>query len=127
MLALGAVAYDPKVITIWEGFCAWFGRRDLDVSYVLYWTYEEQVDALLRGEGGVAWSSPLAWLQSERRARAASESTIGFAMRDTDLDLTSLILVANDGPVGSVGDLNGRRIAVGAYDSPQATLIPLLL
>ena len=127
MLSLGAVAYDPKVITIWEGFCAWFGRRDLEVSYVLYRTYEEQVDALLRGDVDVAWNSPLAWLQSERRARAAGETAVGFAMRDTDQDLTSLVLVAADGPVGEIGDLKGRRVAVGAYDSPQATLIPLLL
>ena len=127
MLALGAVAYDPKVITIWEGFTAWFGRRELDVSYVLYRTYEEQVDALLRGDVDVAWNSPLAWLETERRAKAAGESTVGFAMRDTDRDLTSLVLVANDGPVGALSDLKGRRIAVGAYDSPQATLIPLLL
>jgi ABC-type phosphate/phosphonate transport system substrate-binding protein len=127
VLGLGAVAYDPKVVTIWEGFGAWFAKRDLDVSYVLYRTYEEQVDALLRGDIDVAWNSPLAWLETERRAKARGETAVGFAMRDTDRDLTSLVLVASDGPVGSVGDLKGRRVAVGAHDSPQATLIPLLL
>jgi len=127
MLKLGAVAYDPKVVTIWEGFGAWLGRRGLPLSYTLYRTYEEQVDALLDGHVDVAWNSPLAWLQSERRARTSGETAVGFAMRDTDRDLTSLVLVADDGPVGSVADLRGRRVAVGAYDSPQATLIPLLL
>ena len=43
------------------------------------------------------------------------------------IGLTSLVLAASDGPVGVLSDLKGRRIAVGAYDSPQATLIPLLL
>jgi len=127
MITIGAVAYDPKVVTIWDGFGAWLGRRGLPVSYVLYRTYEEQVDALLDGHVDVAWNSPLAWLETERRARAAGETAIGFAMRDTDRDLTSLVLVADDGPVRSVGDLRGQRVAVGAFDSPQATLIPLLL
>jgi hypothetical protein len=25
---MGAVAYDPKVVTIWEGFRRWFAERD---------------------------------------------------------------------------------------------------
>ena len=27
---LGAIAYDPKVVTIWEGFRAWFAQHDQD-------------------------------------------------------------------------------------------------
>ena len=46
-------------------------------------------------------------------------------MRDTDRDLVSVIVTREDGPVRSVSDLKGRRVAVGAKDSPQATLIPL--
>jgi ABC-type phosphate/phosphonate transport system substrate-binding protein len=127
MLSIGAVAYDPKVITIWEGFGAWFASRGLDTSYVLFRTYEEQVEALLDGQVDVAWNSPLAWIQTERRARAAGDTAVGFAMRDTDRDLTSVVLVADDSPVRTLSDLRGKRVAVGAYDSPQATLIPLLL
>ena len=41
-------------------------------------------------------------------------------------DLVSVIVTRDGGPVRSVGDLQGRRVAVGAKDSPQATLIPLL-
>jgi ABC-type phosphate/phosphonate transport system substrate-binding protein len=47
-------------------------------------------------------------------------------MRDTDLDLTSVVLVRADGPLRAVEDLRGKRIGVGALDSPQATLIPLV-
>ena len=46
-------------------------------------------------------------------------------MRDTDRDLTSVILVRADSGINEVGDLRQRRVAVGANDSPQATLIPL--
>jgi ABC-type phosphate/phosphonate transport system substrate-binding protein len=124
MLTLGAVAYDPKVVTIWEGFQAWLGRNGLEVDYVLYSTYERQVDGHLRGEVDVAWNSPLAWVQTERRARAQGLVAKGFAMRDTDRDLTSVILV-RDARIRSAADLRGKRVAVGASDSPQATLIPL--
>src|SRR5262249_49651497 len=48
-----------------------------------------------------------------------------IAMRDTDRDLTSVIVARSDGPVAALGDLRGRRLGVGAADSPQATLIPL--
>jgi ABC-type phosphate/phosphonate transport system substrate-binding protein len=46
-------------------------------------------------------------------------------MRDTDRDLTSVILVRADSGINQPPDLKQRRVAVGASDSPQATLIPL--
>jgi ABC-type phosphate/phosphonate transport system substrate-binding protein len=48
-------------------------------------------------------------------------------MRDTDRDLTSVIVVRTESDIRSLGDLRGRRIATGAIDSPQATLLPLAL
>jgi ABC-type phosphate/phosphonate transport system substrate-binding protein len=45
-------------------------------------------------------------------------------MRDTDQDLTSVVVVRADSDIGAVADLAGRTVAVGAIDSPQATLIP---
>jgi phosphonate transport system substrate-binding protein len=124
-LLMGAVAYDPKVVTIWEGFRAWFSERGLDFDFVLYSNYERQVEAHLAGHVHVAWNSPLAWLQAERVAEAAGRKAHAIAMRDTDCDLTSVIVVKSDSPVKSIADLRGRKVAVGANDSPQATLIPL--
>jgi phosphonate transport system substrate-binding protein len=48
-------------------------------------------------------------------------------MRDTDRDLTSVVVVRADSAIGSVADLRGKAVAVGAHDSPQATLLPLSL
>lgn len=125
-LILGAVAYDAKVIPIWDGFRAWFAARGFPFDYILYTSYERQVDAHLRGDVHVAWNSPLAWLQAERLAKQHGRTAHAIAMRDTDRDLTSVVLVRADGPVHAVADLRGKRIGVGAADSPQATLIPLL-
>jgi phosphonate transport system substrate-binding protein len=123
-LVLGAVAYDPKVVTIWEGFAAWMQRRGLELDFVLYGTYERLVESLLAGHVHVAWNSPLAWLEAERAARRRGQGAKAVAMRNTDRDLTSVIVVRSGGPA-TVAELRGRRIAVGASDSPQATLIPL--
>lgn len=124
-LVMGAVAYDAKVVPIWEGFRSFFLGHGLDFDVVLYSNYERQVAAHLRGDIHVAWNSPLAWLQTEWAALGARRSAEAIAMRDTDLDLTSLVLVRADAGIEQLADLRGKRIGVGAADSPQATLIPL--
>ena len=45
-------------------------------------------------------------------------------MRDTDRDLTSVVVVRADSPVATLADLAGEPSPTGAVDSPQATLIP---
>lgn len=124
-LVLGAVAYDAKVVPIWDGFIAWFAKRGFAFDYVLYSNYERQVDAHLRGDFDVAWNSPLAWFQAVRVAAKHGRKAEAIAMRDTDCDLTSVVLVREDSPVRALADLQGKRVGVGAADSPQATLIPL--
>jgi ABC-type phosphate/phosphonate transport system substrate-binding protein len=121
------VAYDPKVVTIWEGFKRAFAARGLAFDYLLYSNYESQVEGQLAGQTHVAWNSPLAWIEAERLARARGRSAHAIAMRDTDRDLTSVILVRSDSPIRGLSELRGKTVAVGAADSPQATLIPLLL
>jgi phosphonate transport system substrate-binding protein len=118
---MGAVAYDPKVVTIWDGFRAWFRAQGLDFDYVLYSNYERQVDDLVAGRIHAAWNSPLAWVRTARAAPAARAVT----MRDTDQDLTSVVVVRAGSDIGSAAELAGRTVATGAVDSPQATLIPL--
>jgi phosphonate transport system substrate-binding protein len=125
-LILGAVAYDPKVVTIWEGFKQYFVERSLPFDFVLYSNYERQVEGLLAGEVHVAWNSPLAFIEAERAARALGRRARAIAMRDTDRDLTSVVVVRADARLRALRDLAGATVAVGASDSPQATLIPLL-
>ena len=122
---LGAVAYDPKVVTIWEGFKAFFRQHGFAFDYVLYSNYETQVEAHLAGHVHAAWNSPLAWIRAERLAKAAGRRAAAIAMRDSDQNLTSVIVVKANAPIHSVADLQGKHVGVGALDSPQATLIPL--
>ena len=124
-LVMGAVAYAPKVITIWEGFREWFGRQGLAFDYVLFSNYEAQVEAQFDGRIDLAWNSPLAWVRAERMARSRGLSVEAVAMRNTDCDLRSVIVTKADGPLRAAADLRGKTLGVGAIDSPQATLIPL--
>jgi ABC-type phosphate/phosphonate transport system substrate-binding protein len=126
-ITLGAVAYDPKVISIWDGFERWFAAHDLAFDYVLYRTYERQVEGFFANEHDVSWNSPLAWLQAEQLGAIRKRPVTTLAMRDTDQDLTSCVLVRRDSSVKTLHDLRGKRVGVGASDSPQATLLPLLM
>ena len=126
-LMMGAVAYAPKVVTIWEGFKEYFRRNDFEFDYILYSNYERQVEAQFDGSIAVAWNSPLAWVRADRIARAKGQQARAVAMRDTDRDLTSVLVVrANSaaGASGEIADLTGKTVGFGAIDSPQANLIP---
>lgn len=123
---LGAVAYDPKVVTIWDGFKLFFEQHGLPFDYILYTSYERQVEAHLAGHVQVAWNSPLAWIEADRAAPKRGRKARAVAMRDSDCDLTSVIVVRAESPYRTQQDLQGKRLGVGAGDSPQATLIPLL-
>lgn len=123
-LLMGAVAYDPKVVTIWGGFRSWLEARGLPFDFVLYSHYERQVEDLVDGKIHAAWNSPLAWIRTQRLARAKGRQPRPLVMRDTDCDLTSVILVRADSAYEKVSDLKDQTIGVGAVDSPQATLVP---
>jgi ABC-type phosphate/phosphonate transport system substrate-binding protein len=124
-LLMGAVAYDPKVVTIWDGFRRWFTGLALDFDYVLYSNYERQVDDLLAGRIHAAWNSPLAWVRARRLGEAQGIGVSALTMRDSDRDLSTVIVVRADSPITEVDGLRGHLVGTGAIDSPQATLLPL--
>ena len=126
---LGAVAYDPKVVTIWEGMRRYFHEEaNLPVEVVLFQSYEAQVLALLAQSGEVvpridiAWNTNLAFLQSDEWSDHACRP---LAMRDTDLGWMTKIVSGNGGPVSTLDDLRGRTLAVGSRDSGHAAILPI--
>jgi phosphonate transport system substrate-binding protein len=126
---LGAVAYDPKVVTIWEGMRRYFhDEANLPVEVVLFQSYEAQVLALLAQSGDVvpridiAWNTNLAYLQSDEWSNHACRP---IAMRDTDLGWMTKIVAVRGGPVLALEDLKGRTLALGSRDSGHAAILPV--
>jgi phosphonate transport system substrate-binding protein len=124
-LLMGAVAYDPKVVTIWDGFRRWFAERDFDFDYILYSNYERQVEDLIAGRIHAAWNSPLAWVRARRLGEAQGVGVSALTMRDTDQGLTSVVVVRTDSGITEPDGLHGQLVGTGAIDSPQAMLLPL--
>ena len=122
-LVIGAVAYDPKVVTIWEGMREYFrSEAKLDAEIVLFLSYEAQVDALLRGTIDVAWNTNLAFVQSEKWSEGACKP---LAMRDTDLGWRSMLVAPRGGAITSVEGVRGKKIGLGSRDSGHAAILPV--
>ena len=126
---VGVVAYDPKVVTIWEGMRSYFhDEAQLPVEVVLFQSYENQVLALLaRAEDvvpriDIAWNTNLAYLQAEEWSGHACRP---IAMRDTDLGWMTKIVAVAGGPISTVADLKDRTLAIGSRDSGHAAILPV--
>lgn len=100
----------------------YFAANRCPIDVVFYTNYERQVEAPVNGHIDMAWNSPLAWVQFEKQTNGRCRA---IAMRDTDRDRTSCIVVRADSDTENLTDLCGKTVAVGAKDSPQATLIPV--
>jgi phosphonate transport system substrate-binding protein len=126
---VGAVAYDPKVVTIWEGMRRYFHEEaHLPVEVVLFQSYEAQVSALLAAQGDllpridIGWNTNLAYLQADQWSAHRCRP---IAMRDTDLGWMTKIVAVSGGPVAALGDLRNRRLALGSRDSGHAAILPV--
>jgi phosphonate transport system substrate-binding protein len=117
---VGAVAYHPRVATIWEDFRRWFAGQGFALDYTLYATYDAQVHALLAGEIDAAWNTNLAYVQVSERSGVACRA---LAMRDTDRNWTSHAVVPSGAATG-LESLRGKRVGFGDSDSPQAWILP---
>jgi phosphonate transport system substrate-binding protein len=121
---VGAVAYDPRVVTIWEGFKEYFAEAGVPTDYVLFSSYEAQVDALFEGQIDIAWNTNVAFVRCEQRAGQPCQI---LAMRNTDLDFTTRLISRKGSGIGGLSDLKGKTFALGSGDSAQAALVPLHL
>jgi len=115
---IGAVAYDPKVVTIWEGMRRYFHEEaHLPVEVVLFQSYEAQVYALLAGSDDhaphidIGWNTNLAYLQADAWSNNRCRP---IAMRDTDIGWATKIVAVSGGPVATLTDLRNRTLALGS-------------
>ena len=126
---VGAVAYNPKVVTIWEGMRRYFHEEaHLPVEVVLFQSYEAQVLALLSqaDDAGpridIAWNTNLAYLLADEWSGHACRA---IAMRDTDLGWMTKIVAVTGGLVSTLADLKNRTLALGSRDSGHAAILPV--
>ena len=119
---LGAVAHDAKVLTYWEAMREYFRAQGVALEFVLFSSYEAQVEALLAGLIDVAQSSPLAHVRAKRRSEGKLRL---IATRDVDRDVQTKVLVRRDANIRALSDLEGHTLAVGSRDSAHARVLPL--
>jgi phosphonate transport system substrate-binding protein len=126
---VGAVAYNPKVVTIWEGMKTYFhDEAHLPVEVVLFQSYEAQVSALLAQPADpvpridIAWNTNLAYLQADEWSGHACRAV---AMRDTDLGWMTKIVAVTGGKISVLADLKNRTLALGSRDSGHAAILPV--
>jgi ABC-type phosphate/phosphonate transport system substrate-binding protein len=126
---VGAVAYDPKVVSIWEGMRRYFHEEaHVPGEVVLFQSYEAQVAALLAEPGealpriDIGWNTNLAFIQADAWS---DKKCHPIAMRDTDLGWMTKIIAVTGGPVAKLADIKGRTLALGSRDSGHAAILPV--
>ena len=122
VITVGVVAYDPKVVTIWEGIKEYFTAHHIATDFVLFSNYDAQVDALLNGWIDIAWNTNLAYVKVHRRSGGKCGV---LAMRDTDVGFTSTIIAGAGTGIEKLLDLKDKRLALGSRDSAQAAILPV--
>lgn len=121
-VVIGAVAYDAKVVPIWEGMRDYFREVGPPIDYILFSNYDRQVRALLDGDIDIAWNTNLAWVKVHRHTRGACRS---LGMRDVDQQFTTVFVARVESGIRSLADIKGKRLALGSADSAQAAILPI--
>src|SRR5947209_5121381 len=119
---IGAVAYDPRVVTIWDGMPEYFREADVPADYVLFSNYEAQVAALLARQIDIAWNTNVAYVRCEQQSDRRCQV---LAMRNSDRDFTTRLVARADSDVQKLDDLRGKWLALGSADSALAAILPL--
>ncbi|RXJ93531.1 phosphate ABC transporter substrate-binding protein [Malaciobacter molluscorum] len=120
-IMLGAVAYDPKVLPIWDIIRDYFNDRGVRLDYVMFSNYEAQVEYLLSGKIDIAWNTNVAWVRCYEQSNGKVKALL---MRDTDIDFKSVFITKSNSNIKSIKDLKGKKFALGSADSAQAAILP---
>src|SRR5215468_972264 len=118
-ILLGAVAYDARVVPIWEGMRDYFREVGPPIDFVLYSNYDRQVQALLDRHIDIAWNTNIAWVKVHRRTNGTCRA---LAMRDVDANFTTVFVARADSGVKTLAEVRGKRLALGSADSAQAAI-----
>lgn len=122
-ILVGAVAYAPQIVPIWDTIREYANDyfRDIRLDYVLFSNYERQVEWLKEGKIDIAWNTNVAYVRSLHITNGGVEAIL---MRDTDIGFKSVFVSKRD-TIKSLDDLKGKRFGFGSLDSAQAAIMPL--
>ena len=124
-LIVGAVAYTPNVVPIWEGIRSYFQSfetPDGQMDFVLYSNYGRLVDSLIAGHIDIAWNTNLAYVRTVLQTEGHCTA---LAQRDTDVDYTTVFVARAGSGLAGPHDIAGKRLALGSADSAHAAILPL--
>lgn len=121
VVRIGAVAYSPSVVTVFQDMTKYLAKHDFAADYVLYSNYDSLVAALDKGEVDIAWNTPLAHAQYHVRNGCRSQTLV---MRDVDVNVRSLLVVREDSGIKSLADLEGKKLILGSEGAAEATVLP---
>jgi phosphonate transport system substrate-binding protein len=122
VVRIGAVAYAPSAVTVFENLRRYFAKTDLLIDYVLYSNYDSLVDALKSGHVDIAWNTPLAHARYHLLCNGQSQTLV---MRDVDCDFRCKLLVRKESGIKGPTGLAGKTLALGSREAAEATVLPL--
>ncbi len=118
---VGAVAAGPSIAAIWEGMRTYFEEAGVPIAPMLFSSYEEQTAALFNRDIDIAWNGPVAYVRCAER----SPDCLVLAMRDVDVDCTTVMAARRDSGISGLADLRGKRLALGDGGSRKGAILPL--
>jgi ABC-type phosphate/phosphonate transport system substrate-binding protein len=121
-IKIGAVAYSPAVVTIFERVCRYLSRNGLPADYVLYSNYDSLVEALQKHQVDIAWNTPLAHAQYHVKSGATSQTLV---MRDVDCNFRVVLIARDDAKIRSLADLKGKTLVLGSEQAAEAYVLPV--
>jgi phosphonate transport system substrate-binding protein len=122
VVRIGAVAYAPSAVTVFENLRRYFAKTDLPIDYVLYSNYDALVEALKKGQVDIAWNTPLAHARYHLLCDRQSQTLV---MRDVDCDCRSKLVVRKESGIKDPAGLEGKTLALGSREAAEATVLPL--
>ncbi|WP_320033826.1 PhnD/SsuA/transferrin family substrate-binding protein [Halarcobacter sp.] len=121
-IVVGSVAYDPKIVTIWDIIRDYFNDNGVRLDYILFSNYEAQIEYLLSGKIDIAWNTNVAWVRTKELSQGKAQALL---MRDTDIDFKSVFITKASSGIKTIQDLKGKKFGLGSADSAQAAILPL--
>ncbi len=121
-IKIGAVAYSPSAVTIFEEICRYLKHNGLPADYVLYSNYDALVEALHKRQVDIAWNTPLAHARYHLKAGDSSQTLV---MRDVDCNFRSMLVARADANIRSLGDLKGKTLILGSRQAAEASVLPV--